>query len=206
MSSLLIFLAGAFLATSLTAQEQSTENTKKPASKESVTVEVEMEETVITPLNVPEDEMFRLPEDATPSLVAKKKKLVNESSKLTKYSEQVSNFIDKQNEDTVSDSEKEKLNKLLENYTKQLNEVEKAEDAFLTELITQVGAAKGNIYAVKPYLYQRLLRAYKLPDTSQVWLGNYWQSNLTQKQFVALTRDLVVEWHDIDGDDLSAWL
>ena len=94
-----------------------------------------MEETVITPLNVPEDEMFRLPEDATPSLVAKKKKLVNESSKLTKYSEQVSNFIDKQNEDTVSDSEKEKLNKLLENYTKQLNEVEKAEDAFLTELI-----------------------------------------------------------------------
>ncbi|MAF17824.1 MAG: hypothetical protein CMH96_00210 [Oceanospirillaceae bacterium] len=78
--------------------------------------------------------------------------------------------------------------------------------AFLTDLITQVGGAKGNIYAVKPYLYQRLLRAYKLPDTSQVWLGNYWQSNLTQKQFVALTRDLVVEWHDIDGDDLSAWL
>ncbi|HBD24152.1 MAG TPA: hypothetical protein DC023_06930 [Oceanospirillaceae bacterium] len=78
--------------------------------------------------------------------------------------------------------------------------------AFLTDLITQVGAAKGNIYAIKPYLYQRLLCAHKLPETSQVWLGNYWQSNLTQKQFVALTRDLVVEWHDIDGDDLSAWL
>ena len=98
-------------------------------------IEVEMEETLITPLNVPEDEMFRLPEDATPSLVAKKKKLVNESSKLTQYSEQVSEFIDKQNEETVSYSEKEKLNKLLESYTKQLNEVEKAEDAFLTELI-----------------------------------------------------------------------
>ncbi len=116
------------------AQEQGAETTK-PTKEESVTIEVEMEETLITPLNVPEDEMFRLPEDATPSLVAKKKKLVNESSKLTQYSEQVSDFIDKQNEDTVSDSEKEKLNKLLESYTNQLNEVEKAEDAFLTELI-----------------------------------------------------------------------
>ncbi len=135
MSSLLIFIASTFLTTGLMAQEQGTKNTTKPAGKESVTIEVEMEETLITPLNVPEDEMFRLPEDATPSLVSKKKKLLNESSKLTKYSEKVSDFIDKQNEDTVSDSEKEKLNKLLESYTKQLNEVEKAEDDFLTELI-----------------------------------------------------------------------
>ena len=78
--------------------------------------------------------------------------------------------------------------------------------AFLADLIAQVGAAKGNVYAIKPYLYQRLLRAQELPNSALVWLDNYWQPKLTQKQFVALTRDLVVEWHDNDGGDLSAWL
>lgn len=77
--------------------------------------------------------------------------------------------------------------------------------AFLADLIAQVGAAKGNVYAIKPYLYQRLLRAQELPNNALVWLDNYWQAKLTQKQFVALTRDLVVEWYDNDGDDLSEW-
>ena len=78
--------------------------------------------------------------------------------------------------------------------------------ALIADLIAQVGAAKGNVYAIKPYLYQRLLRAQELPNSALVWLDNYWQPKLTQKQFVALTRDLVVEWHDNDGGDLSAWL
>lgn len=77
--------------------------------------------------------------------------------------------------------------------------------AFLADLIAQIGAAKGNVYAIKPYLYQRLLRAQELPNNALVWLDNYWQAKLTQKQFMALTRDLVVEWYDNDGDDLSEW-
>ena len=134
MSRLLSLILLTLASNSLTGQTAD-KPVSKPSKEESVTTEVEMEETLITPLNSPEEDMYRLPEDASPSLVEKKKKLVEEASKLTQYSEQVSDFIDNQNEATASDKEKEKLNKLLENYTKQLNTVEKAEDDFLTELI-----------------------------------------------------------------------
>ena len=71
MSKILFGLALSLTCTTLLAepnkeaQEISTEN--------QVVEEVDMAETVITPLNAPEEDMFKLPEDATPSLVAKKR-------------------------------------------------------------------------------------------------------------------------------------
>ena len=71
MSKILFGLALSLTCTTLLAepikeaQEISTEN--------QVVEEVDMAETVITPLNAPEEDMFKLPEDATPSLVVKKR-------------------------------------------------------------------------------------------------------------------------------------
>jgi tRNA(Met) C34 N-acetyltransferase TmcA len=77
-------------------------------------------------------------------------------------------------------------------------------NALVAKLLSQVGNAQGNVYAIRPYLYQHLLRIAKHSSKAQIWLAHSWQPSLSHKQFVALTRELVVEWQQQDKLDLSS--